>query len=231
MINHDKLISYLKKWLEKQENVNKTIDYTDKYKLTKTNGRFTIGFSFVLMHLFAFLGILLGFSIYTQTGYYSYILFSIVSLIAVVWYDREFIKYRKSPRNKIDKSSMASLFFAPFLLSVYVFCSPINIWLMTLLFLAIIGLGILLFIARIYSPYIRKANLVDFIIMVFLIGSVLLAICLAQQGNDMLAVISLSVFGVSLCLFFIVEIIATCLYRKYRDEVYGIEKPKDLFNS
>lgn len=230
MINHDKLISYLKKWLEKQEQVNKTREEMGRYKI-EANSSFIIGFSFVFMQIFGFVDILFGLALSDHTGDYIYVLLSIVSLIVVVWYNREFIKYRKSPRNKIDKSLMASLFFAPFLLSVYVFCSPINIWLMTLLFLAIIGLGILLFIARIYSPYIRKANLVDFIIMVFLIGSVLLAICLAQQGNDMLAVISLSVFGVSLCLFFIVEIIATCLYRKYRDEVYGIEKPKDLFNS
>lgn len=230
MINHDKLISYLKKWIEKQEQVNKTREEMGRYKI-EANSSFIIGFSFVFMQIFGFVDILFGLALSDHTGDYIYVLLSIVSLIVVVWYNREFIKYRKSPRNKIDKSSMASLFFAPFLLSVYVFCSPINIWLMTLLFLAIIGLGILLFIARIYSPYIRKANLVDFIIMVFLIGSVLLAICLAQQGNDMLAVISLSVFGVSLCLFFIVEIIATCLYRKYRDEVYGIEKPKDLFNS
>ena len=230
MINHDKLISYLKKWIEKQEQVNKTREEMGRYKI-EANSSFIIGFSFVFMQIFGFVDILFGLALSDHTGDYIYVLLSIVSLIVIVWYNREFIKYRKSPRNKIDKSSMASLFFAPFLLSVYVFCSPINIWLMTLLFLAIIGLGILLFIARIYSPYIRKANLVDFIIMVFLIGSVLLAICLAQQGNDMLAVISLSVFGVSLCLFFIVEIIATCLYRKYRDEVYGIEKPKDLFNS
>ena len=230
MINHDKLISYLKKWLEKQEQVNKTREEMGRYKI-EANSSFIIGFSFVFMQIFGFVDILFGLALSDHTGDYIYVLLSIVSLIVVVWYNREFIKYRKSPRNKIDTSLMASLFFAPFLLSVYVFCSPINIWLMTLLFLAIIGLGILLFIARIYSPYIRKANLVDFIIMVFLIGSVLLAICLAQQGNDMLAVISLSVFGVSLCLFFIVEIIATCLYRKYRDEVYGIEKPKDLFNS
>ena len=230
MINHDKLISYLKKWLEKQEQVNKTREEMGRYKI-EANSSFIIGFSFVFMQIFGFVDILFGLALSDHTGDYIYVLLSIVSLIVVVWYNREFIKYRKSPRNKIDKSSMASLFFAPFLLSVYVFCSPSNIWLMTLLFLAIIGLGILLFIARIYSPYIRKANLVDFIIMVFLIGSVLLAICLAQQGNDTLAVISLSVFGVSICLFFIVEIIATCLYRKYRDEVYGIEKPKDLFNS
>lgn len=232
MINHDKLISYLKKWLEKQENVNKTIDYTDKYKLTKTNGRFTIGFSFVLMHLFAFLGILLGFSIYTQTGYYSYILFSIVSLIAVVWYDREFIKYRKSPRNKIDKSSMSTLLFVPAMLIAYLMLSTYNgVLIITLLFVAIIGLGILLFIARIYAPYFRNVNLVDIFISISFIGSVILTFCLVTQDNDTLAVISLSVFGVSICLFFVVEIITTCLYRKYRDEVYGIERPKDLFNS
>lgn len=230
MINHDKLISYLKKWLEKQEQVNKTREEMDRYKI-EANPSFIIGFSFVFMQIFGFADIIFGLALSDQTGDCIYVLLSIVSLIVVVWYNREFIKYRKSPRNKIDKSSMASLFFAPFLLSAYVFCSPINIWLMTLLFLAIIGLGILLFIARIYSPYIRKANLVDFITMIFLIGSALLAICLAQQGNDMLVVISLSVFGVFVCLFFIVEIIATCLYRKYRDEIYGIEKPKDLFNS
>ncbi len=231
MINHDKLISYLKKWLEKQEQVSKTREEMDRYKI-EANPSFIIGFSFVLMHLFAFFGILLGIKICTQTRYYSYILLSIVSLIVVVWYDREFIKYRKSPRNKIDKLSMSRLLFVPIILIAYLMLSTYNgVLIITLLFVAIIGLGILLFIARVYSPYFRNVNLVDIFILISFIGSLILTFCLAQQGNDTLAVISLSMFGVSLCLFFIVEIITTCLYRKNRDELYGIEKPKDLFNS
>lgn len=231
MINQDKLISYLKKWLEKQEQVNKTREEMGRYKI-EANPSFIIGFSFVLMHLFAFLGILLGIKICTQTRYYSYILFSIVSLIAVVWYDREFIKYRKSPRNKIDKSSMSFLLFVPIMLIAYLMLSRYNgVLIITLLFLAIICFSILSFIVRIYAPYIRKANLVDIFISISFIGSLILTVCLSQQGDNMLNIICLSILGVSICLFFVVEIIATCLYRKYRDEIYGIEKPKDLFNS
>lgn len=231
MINHDKLISYLKKWLEKQEQVSKTREEMGRYRI-ESSSSFGIGLSFVLMHLCAFLGILLGISICIQTRYYSYILLSIASLIVVVFYDREFIKYRKSPRNKIDKSSMSFLLFVPFMLLAYLMFSTYNgVLIITLLFLAIIGLAIFTFIARIYAPYFRKANLVDIFISIFFIGSLILAVCLAQQGNDKLTIICLSILGVSICLFFVVEIIATCLYRKYRDELYGIEKPKDLFNS
>lgn len=127
---------------------------------------------------------------------------------------------------------MSFLLFVPIMLIAYLILSTYNgVLIITLLFLAIICFSILTFIVRIYAPYIRKANLVDIFISISCIGSLILTVCLAQQGDNKLNIICLSILGVSICLFFVVEIIATCLYRKYRDEIYGIEKPKDLFNS